>query len=94
MVSIQIDHVDALDSESSVDSDNLVDSDNPIDSDNPVDSDDANPMYENDPVYDDFVKESDDISKKEVNKVIKFEKIYTVRTPSYVTRSWLQTALE
>ena len=72
MVSIQIDHVDALDSDSSVDSDNLLDSDNLVDSDNPMasenpmDSDDANPMHESD-LYDDFVKESDDIYKKEVN---------------------------
>ena len=66
MVSIQIDHVDALDSDSSLDSDNLLDSDSLVDSDNPMDSDDANPMHESD-LYDDFVKESDDIYKKEVN---------------------------
>ena len=83
-VFIQVDYVDALDSDNPVDSavfldsDNSVDSDSVLDSDNPVDYEIS--ALESDPVYDDFVEESDEIEKKVNPTIIKAEQIYMLQS--------------
>ena len=72
MVSIQVDHVDALDSDNPVDSDSLLDSDNSVDYEIPA--------LESDPVYDDFVEESDEIEKKVNPTITKADQIYMLQS--------------
>ena len=73
-VSIQVDYVDALDSDNAVDSVVTLDSDNPVDSDTLLDS-----ALESDPVYDDFVEESDEIEKKVNPTIPKASQIYMLQ---------------